>query len=382
MSLPIVLDPASGSRMFYFDKEDPRVLFGDFLTGEIYDEIDAASCSWAQELNDTGSVSQVIVPEAEVRRLDLRHRAQSIRTFLAVEQNDRIREAGPLVSRSWDWQRGQLTLGAAGFWWWLDRRVFQSPDSEFLTIANRSLGGIARSMLFNTTALQYSNPPLVLPPQMNGTHTETFWRWNLPRVGEQLRQLTQRAVDAPDIRFRPRRRADDRRYLEWVADIGTEDEPKLSQVGNDWVFDATAPRNPVRGIGTDEDASNMAEQVWVTGNGMEQDMLLARSSNLELLEAGWPLTEATTSRPTVEDRTTLIEHSDAFLEASNRPIEAIKVTVRADAATEVLAGHYCRVKVADDPWLPDGEFRMRIAKISGTLGDDVTLDMYPMQAVL
>lgn len=27
--LPIVLDPASGSRMFYFDKADPRVLFGD-----------------------------------------------------------------------------------------------------------------------------------------------------------------------------------------------------------------------------------------------------------------------------------------------------------------------------------------------------------------
>lgn len=26
---PIVLDPASGSRMFYFDKEDERVLFGD-----------------------------------------------------------------------------------------------------------------------------------------------------------------------------------------------------------------------------------------------------------------------------------------------------------------------------------------------------------------
>lgn len=26
---PIVLDPASGSRMFYFDKGDPRVLFGD-----------------------------------------------------------------------------------------------------------------------------------------------------------------------------------------------------------------------------------------------------------------------------------------------------------------------------------------------------------------
>lgn len=29
MSVPPVLDPASGSRMFYFDKADQRVLFGD-----------------------------------------------------------------------------------------------------------------------------------------------------------------------------------------------------------------------------------------------------------------------------------------------------------------------------------------------------------------
>lgn len=29
MSAPAVLDPASGSRMFYFDKHDDRVLFGD-----------------------------------------------------------------------------------------------------------------------------------------------------------------------------------------------------------------------------------------------------------------------------------------------------------------------------------------------------------------
>lgn len=29
MTAPIVLDPASGSRMFYFDKADDRVLFGD-----------------------------------------------------------------------------------------------------------------------------------------------------------------------------------------------------------------------------------------------------------------------------------------------------------------------------------------------------------------
>ncbi|WP_396659527.1 class I SAM-dependent methyltransferase [Microbacterium sp.] len=34
MPEPTVLDPASGSRMFYFDKDDERVLFGDMRTME------------------------------------------------------------------------------------------------------------------------------------------------------------------------------------------------------------------------------------------------------------------------------------------------------------------------------------------------------------
>lgn len=34
MPVPLVLDPASGSRMFYFDKSDDRVLFGDIRSEE------------------------------------------------------------------------------------------------------------------------------------------------------------------------------------------------------------------------------------------------------------------------------------------------------------------------------------------------------------
>lgn len=34
MTVPLVLDPASGSRMFYFDKSDDRVLFGDIRSEE------------------------------------------------------------------------------------------------------------------------------------------------------------------------------------------------------------------------------------------------------------------------------------------------------------------------------------------------------------
>jgi hypothetical protein len=52
----------------------------------------------------------------------------------------------------------------------------------------------------------FTNLPIVLPAIESGDHTESFARWELSRYGEQLRQITQRATDAPDIRFTPRRR--------------------------------------------------------------------------------------------------------------------------------------------------------------------------------
>jgi hypothetical protein len=200
-------------------------------------------------------------------------------------------------------------------------------------------------------------------------------------VGEQLRQLTQRET-GPDLRFRPRRNPADRTRVQWLLEAGTETEPELRQTGSDWVFDATATRGPVLGIGVDQDATVMGTRATVTGNGMERDILLALAESSELTGRGYPLLDIDESRSTVEDAATLEQHADGLLARSNRPVEVWKVTVRADAAREILPGHMCRVVVGGDAYLPAGEWRLRVARVSGDLGDNVTLDMYPLAAVL
>lgn len=365
----------------------PSLLVGETRTGRITATVPCTGKRWTATLNNSGSIDGVTIPGDVVEKYGLRQLTHGNRSFLAVERGGRIKQAGPIRSRSWDWEKGELTLGAAGLWGLLDQRKVEDDatyPSGLLTFSGVSLGGLAVSLVSHMVnhIPPYTNLPIVLPSVEVGDHEESFARWEVPNYGEQLRQITQRATDAPDIRFQPRRRADDPRYLEWVMEVGTLAQPSLFQGGPDWVFDSSAPRSPVRGISTDEDATQMAQQVWATGNGSEADMKLAVAGSLELLDLGWPLTEVDESHSTVDDYPTLIGHANNLLARSNRPIEVFKVSVSADAANEVQPGDYARVITKGDKWLGDMDRTMRVRQVSGDLSDTVMLEMFPMAGLL
>lgn len=364
-----------------------RVLVGETLTGRITDTIDVTGLRWDDVLNRPGSI-EVTVPEDVVRSFGpgiLRQKTHPWRSFLAVEEDGRIKQAGPILSRPREWQAGQVQLGAAGIWRWLDKVFVRDAAGIYqltTTISGLSLGGIATQLVAWAVAQPYWAVPIVTGAPEAGTRTETWQGWQFPFVGEQIRQITQRATDAPDIRFQPRRRADDPRFLEWVMEVGTELQPALYQTGQDWVLDATAPRSPVLGVTPDEDGTDMAEVVWATGNGSEDDILRTPASSIELADLGWPVTEAVEAYPTVEQVSTLQEHAAAALARRARPIESYTVTVRSEAAREVKPGDYCRVITGDDPWLGAMDTTMRVRSISGDLTDTKKLEMFPVQATL
>lgn len=364
-----------------------QVHVGDLLTGRITATIPVLAASWADALNASGTITATIAEDV-VRDHDLRQKTFGARSFLAVERDGRVKQAGPIWSRQWDWEKGQLSLGAAGIWSWLDRRVILpegagSPlNQNVFNVTGKSLGGIARALVERATDTDYGRVPIVLPADEAGTHTESFPLWSIPWHGEQLRQLTQRATDAPDIAFRPVRRSDDPRRLQWVMQVGTAETPSLSQGGPDWVFDASAPKSTVVGVSTDEDATQMASQVFVTGNGQEENILMSAGVSTELVLKGWPITEAEASHYTVEDQATLNGHASALLGRRARPVEVFKVSVTADAAREVASGDYCRLITASDVWLGATDRRMRVKQVSGDLTDTVTLEMFPMAALV
>lgn len=367
-----------------------RILFGELRTGKITGQIDVTSCDWAQVLNDSGSIDQVVIPDAVIARLNLRQTAAAARCFLAVEVDDRIQEAGPIWSRVYDWKAGQLTLGAAGLWSLFDHRKVipvlaagQTVQSVTTTLTGADLGDVARGLVALAQTHVGGNLPIVLPDARPGSaNTETFPGWSLLELGDQLRQLTQRQSAAPDIAFRPRRRGDDRRFMEWVMVTGTGAAPQLAQGGDDWVFDTTARKSPVVGIGTDEDATAMGMRGWETGNGTEVSTLISVAEDDTLIDLGWPLLEVEENRSTVEEQATLDGYAAQLLARNARPVEVWTLSVYAEAAAEVQAGDYAVVKTKGHPWLGTGSHRMRVQKKSGDLTDTVVLTMYPLQAAI
>lgn len=362
-----------------------KLLFGDLRTGAITDVLDATSASWAQQHNDAGSVDSVTVGGREVAAKQLRVTAQTARTFLAVDVDGVLQEAGPVWSRTWDDSARRATFGAAGLWSLFDHRkvipvltAAQRVQTARLQVTATTLGGIARRLVQVATEHAGGSLPLVLPPTEAGTRTETFHGWQLLDVGDQLRQLTQRDTNPPDIRFRPRYTAT-RTHIEWVMETGTEAVPALTQVGEDWYFDTTVRDSPVLGIDTDEDGTVMGHRAWVTGSGQEQDTIIGTADDPTLPAAGWPLLEVEELRSSVLVQATVDGHAVNLRDRSARPVEVWKVRVRGDAARDVLAGHTARLVIPrGHEWLPAGETRMKIKTKSGDLADPVTLDMYPI----
>lgn len=370
------------------------ILVGEMLTGRITATVDATGGSWRATLNDSGAVEGVTVTDDVIRSLDLRSITHGGRSFIAWERDERIKQGGPIWSRPYDWEKGVVSLGGQGMWSYLDH-LFVRPSilptpiqAGTVTLSGKSLGGIARGLVSQVLSDPRSAVPIVLPADEAGDHTETFPLWKLLKPGEQLREITKRAVDAPDIRFQPRRRADDPRFIEWVMEVGTEPFPELSQGGPDWVFDTTAPENSVIAVVPDEDATGMAEQVWLTGNGQEENILMSLDSDPTLLNLGWPLMEASDSFSAVEEQATLDGHAANFLARSARPVESVKLVVRAAAAAEIQPGDYCRLITKKDgpvkgsAWIGDMDQTMRVRQMSGDHSDQVTLEMFSVQASL
>lgn len=366
------------------------VLFGELRSGRITDTLDVTACSWAQENNAPGAVT-VTVPEHVVRELNLRDAAAAARCYLAVDLDGRLQEAGPIWSREWDDNAGQLRLGASGLWSLFDHRFVLSVlratrplQEQGFTVTDVTLGGLAKTLVQAAIRWTGGDLPIIFGAgTVAGDRQEAFPGWKLLKVGDQLREITQREVAAPDIRFRPRYTAD-RLGVEWVMETGDEDSPLLTQAGDDWVFDANAPRGPVVSISTDEDATVMGMRAFVTGEGSEADTRMASAYDPALIDAGWPRMEVEEARSSVTDQSTLDGHAANLLHRQARPIETWTVEVRAEAAVEVLAGHYARVVPhRKSAWLGrSGEAYMRIKTKAGGLEGNVRLTMYPVQATV
>lgn len=401
---------------------------GQLTTGRIWRSFDIADGSWSNSFayaNPSRIAFTVPVKALNagnelplwptVRADTAPPKAFAAVSYMDASGTETFIEAGPVWTRSFDEATGDLSVGASGLSSYMaHRKVFDWPANQADPIANGyanwsttyegpQLGLIAKRLV---ELIQYDtwkgNPedeggeawqslPIVLPSDADlggttpATYSEPYYGYQMMWVGKALQDLTERE-NGPEIQFVPRRRTDDPRYLEWVMRIGVEDDGfMLTQGGQDWIFDYTVPKSPVRNISISEDGSNWAWTVWGAGQGQAEARPVDAADSVAagdlVLSVGYPFLEAeVTGIDSEEDLVKVAEYVQARTAECAAPREQWTLTVSRDDAPNVgqyRAGDMALVRVgAGHVYLPQGDYRMRILAVSGgATASDVTLTL-------
>jgi hypothetical protein len=364
---------------------------GTLRDGKLTTEIPVSSSSWSLVMDDAGTM-QVTMPlaDADVAALNPYLIAEPCRCFLAVAYNDpdggeTFLEAGPIWLHKYDGASKQLTIGASGVWSYYDHRKVLpvlaagvNPATVTTEIV-ASLGTTAKRLVELAHTHANGALPIVLPADIAGSVTSTLPGAEMHDVGQSLRDLSQ-LESGPEIQFRPRRREDDGRFLEWDMRIGTDVQPLLFQQGADWTWDTSAATSSASSINVSRDAAKVGTRVWMQGAGTDTTTLFGRADSTLLTNAGFPLLEVQGSGQEQNTSTaSLNSAARGLLRKSNRPTETWTVTVRRDETPRVgqyAIGDWASLTIAGDPYLPDGTYRTRITSI-GDQGDDIALGLAP-----
>jgi len=360
-----------------------ELIIGDLRTGRRLLDLPFETLDWSLIRNAAGTI-RVTIPISSrlVQKLGLGNATTEAKTFLCVVENDVPLEAGPIWRRVYNEPTRKLELTAGGLWTYFDHRqiiplltasqpVIDPSTGESAAYANTDLvgwsyGTIAKKLLQQSEQWTGGNLPIVYAADEAGTYERHYLGANLRKIGDELRALVD-LVDGVDIRFLPRRTAD-RLGIEWVLQTGTIAAPEIHAAAVN-VWDYSVARPSIRNLRVESDASSMAGQAWASGGRQDGVAVIERARNTALINAGYPLLEAVDSaHADASESATLAAYAANAVRLGAAPENAWSFEVKAVDVPRVgsyLPGDYADIKIAGDPWIPDGTYRREIATISG-----------------
>lgn len=372
-----------------------RVFTADTRTGLISADLtvigEGSGLRWSIRLNDAGTITaRTVASSKQVRHLELASITEPVKQSLGVAYADTILECGPIWSQRYDPRTDILELTAAGIWSLLDRRIAlpwlallqgKKPADLTLRIVGKTLGSIARE--FVRGSIQ-DNPsgglPIILPPDTPGANERNIEGYKLSIVGELLRNLTQ-VQNGPDIRFRPRYKDSDRRYIEWVMETGTPEKPILSRP-EQLIWNGTVEKSGVIGFSVSRTAEDMAARIYQPGAGTEKAVRMGWADDSTLVKAGYPYLETVQAGMDVADEAILKGHAQAALALNRHPVSTWGAVVDAHSDPKLgtyLPGDMATVTVPNThPLLPGGMSQTRIMAIDGDPTQQVKLAFAPI----
>lgn len=367
-----------------------RIIMGDLLTGRRILDVPFMAASWSVEINGPGTVTATVdLRDPAVAALGMWNASMPGKTFLAAASGDLIFEAGPIWSRAYNRDSGQLTLTAKGLWSYFDHRtvlpfigdqpVVDATTGESAAYANTALTGmhlgtIGKRLVQQSMTWPGGNLPIDFEPDKSGDNERNYLGAELPVIGQMLDNLTG-VENGPDIEFRPRFSAD-KLGVRWLYRSG---DPRLgSQTVH--LIDASVAASPVESLTDSESADMMGSLGWCSGGRSADVALIERHLDTRLLDAGFPLLERLdTSRSSVTQVATLKAYAAELARNGDRPMSSWTATVRMGGEGEPRLGELWNGDTADfkirrDLFMPDGNYRRRIMSMSGKAGSNfVTL---------
>lgn len=347
---------------------------GDLRTGRRLMSLPITSGSWSVGLNGPGSLSvSLTLLDPDVAALDLRSAATVGKSYLAAAEGDVILEAGPIWTHSYSKDTGKLTLNGGGLWTYFDHRVLipilaagespQGADSEYVGI---SLGTIAKRLVQQAQAHTGGNVPVVFAPDEAGTAEQVYKGADLKLVGDALNDLTQ-LEGGPEIEFLPQW-SEDRLSVRWLLRTGTNSNPQLASTATH-VWDYSVSQPSIKGLEVNIDGSAIAGRAWATGGRSSSAALYGVYTNTALTNQGYPLLEVVDSAHATDDTDELVQgYATELARVGSKPTEFWSFSVRADELPtlgQYRPGDFCEIRMANDPYVPDGKYRRRIVDMSG-----------------
>lgn len=392
-----------------------RWFLADLRTGrQLVDLSVMASSRWDRLLNRPETITAILdLRDPDTIQINPRVAAAPGRSMLAVAADDVIIAAGPIWSHTYDRTQKTVQLNASGIWSYFDHRYvlpiaaatldvtqFTIPDASAAgkTKPNPAVGTYLTSLEYGTIAKRWvqqaqawtgGNVPIVFEADRLGTRERNFEGADFKNLGTVLTQLSE-IEGGPDIRFLPRLTAD-RLGIEFLMQTGTDASPLLT--GGPHLWDLTAPESPISAFTINTDASSLAGTTWGSAGRSADTVLVARSIDPTLTDAGYPLLESLdSSHSSVSVQSTLDGYARAATLLGRSPIESWDFDVEVNRRPflgSYWEGDWCTITVAaydpatgvGDPYLMEKQdSQRRITALSGA-ADGLTVGVKTMARI-
>ncbi|MEJ6554023.1 hypothetical protein PQI51_03170 [Microbacterium esteraromaticum] len=341
----------------------------DGVTGAYIDQIPVSAFTWNRLLSARGEGTATIQIDGTHDKAQLRDLLQHWSRVIRLDRDGQTQYMGYIVGRPY-WQgRSSVQVKLVDLWGLLDRRGAWDHTAPNVELWKQTVTGSLRDQAVaairrgrdSGPALPAMAMPVTLPGLQGGSISRTYYGYHVETVGDVLSDLLDEGLD---IYFQPRR-------------VGNGDGDWLMNAGPSWSsgvkreFHVNAD-DVVISFTENSDAMRVTNNARYVGEGSEVDMLVRSNRNTA---SPYPLLDRITDRKNISNTSQLTALANQDLVAYEHPTFQWDFQVTAD--TQIDVGDEVRLWFVGDPWIADGAHDRRVVKVSGGLGDKITVSVQP-----